>query len=109
MGLCLLNPPRPRFFAAKTTKMEKCGIPWTENRSGREREEPAHSQPEAGEILGDGVPTCGFEQTLEEALVVDPGHAADLGHLRLFHCAAIHKVDRDANGQLATHFSHCEA
>lgn len=53
--------------------------------------------------------TCGFEQALEEALVVDPGHTADLRHLCLFHSASVHKVDCDANGQLATHFSNCEA
>lgn len=55
------------------------------------------------------VLTCGFKQALEEALVVDPGHTADLGHLCLFHRAPVHKVGRDANGQFATHFSHCEA
>ena len=56
-----------------------------------------------------GVLTCGFQQALEEALVVDPGHAADLGHLCLFHGAPVHKVGRDANGQFAAHFPHCEA
>lgn len=76
---------------------------------GRERKEPAHRQPEGGEILQGEVPTCGFEQALEEALVVDPGHTADLRHLRLFHCSPVHKVGRDANGQFATHFPHCEA
>lgn len=49
--------------------------------------------------------TCGFEQALEEALIVDSGHAADLRHLRLLYSTSIHKVGRDANGQFATHFS----
>lgn len=56
-----------------------------------------------------GALTCGFEQALEEALVVDPGHTTDLGHLCFLCGAPIHEIGCDANGQFAAHFSHCEA
>ena len=51
MGLWLLNPWGLRFFAAKTTKMEKYEIPWTADRSERERWEAGHSQARGGETL----------------------------------------------------------
>lgn len=107
--LCLLIPWGLRFFAARTTKMDKCGILWTVDRSKRENRELGHSQALGRETLCGRALTCSFEQALEEALVVDPGHTTDLGHLCLFHGAPVHKVSRDANCQFAAHFSHCEA
>lgn len=66
------------------------------------------SRPRWGGALWQAL-TCGFEQTLEELLVVDSGHAADLGNLRLLHRPPVHEVGCDPDGQFATHFSDSEA
>lgn len=41
-------------------------------------------------------------EVLEELLVVDSGHAADLSHLHLSPAVAVDEVGGDANGQLPT-------
>lgn len=48
------------------------------------------------------VHTCLTEQLLEERLVVDPCHAADLCDLSLSSCFPVDEVGRDADGQLAS-------
>lgn len=50
-----------------------------------------------------GPLTCFVVEVLEELLVVDPGHAADLSHLHLRPAVAVDEVGGDANGQLASH------
>lgn len=46
--------------------------------------------------------TCFVVEVLEEFLVVDASHSADLGHLHLSPAVVINKVGGDANGQFPT-------
>lgn len=51
-----------------------------------------------------GVPvsaTCGLSEVLEELLVEDERHAADLLHLGLRRGVPVDEVGRDGNGQLS--------
>ena len=41
-------------------------------------------------------------QSLEELLIVNPCHTADLGHILLFRCVSIDKVGGDGDGQHGT-------
>lgn len=45
--------------------------------------------------------TCGFPEVLEELLVEDERHAADLLHLGLRRGVPVDEVGRDGNGQLS--------
>ena len=53
--------------------------------------------------------TCLSQQVLEELLVVDTSHAADLRHPGLGGCVFIDEVDCDPDGQLAFHLLLLEA
>lgn len=48
--------------------------------------------------------TCLIVEALEELLVVDPGHAADLRHSSLFGRVPIDEVCRDSDSQLPSQF-----
>lgn len=48
------------------------------------------------------IPTRLSEQVLEELLVVDARHAADLRHLGLSRRVPVDEVGRDADSQLAS-------
>ncbi len=48
------------------------------------------------------IPTRLSEQVLEELLVVDPGHTADLCYLGLSSRVPVDEVGCDANSQLAS-------
>lgn len=59
-----------------------------------------------GRGLADGgkaLPTCFVVEVLEELLVVDAGHTADLGDLHLGPAVAVDEVGGDADRQLPTH------
>lgn len=62
------------------------------------------AQNQVREVLNEWkeVHTCLTEQLLEELLVVDPCHAADLLHLSLSSRFPVDEVGRDADGQLAS-------
>ena len=53
--------------------------------------------------------TCGFSEVLEELLVEDERHAADLLHAGLRRRVPVDEVCRDGDGQLAPKLLACES
>lgn len=54
--------------------------------------------------LGESGPTCFFLQVLEEFLIEDEGHAADLLHLGLRRRVSVDEVGCDGDGQFSPEF-----